>query len=198
MSKLPIDLNDRRVVVSVLVLLLAIMTLNWRVFQPLRARQVDRQTAQEEAVYLPPDLGEMTGVAAARLEGGASDAGRRNRAGRATLGAGLRDPFAADADPVPRPAVTRKVRATGTSSRPRPVCTAVLLGGRRPVALIDGARYHPGDRIGAYRIERIDAGGVHLAGAQGRLYLPVGGGGGDAVHHPPVRETRSDGGEREN
>ena len=56
MSKLPIDLADRRVVVSVVVLLVAIITLNWRVFQPLRAKRVQRDVVPEEEVYLPPDL----------------------------------------------------------------------------------------------------------------------------------------------
>ncbi|MCP4571188.1 MAG: hypothetical protein GY838_02440 [bacterium] len=192
MSNLPVDLTDRRVVVSVVVLLLGIMILNWRVFQPLRARHARQEIATEEAVYLPPDLGEMAGAAAARLkaDGGDGNPGAVARAG--IDGGGLRDPFRTRTDPPPPPVPARTAGSRSTARAPRPTCAAVMLGGSRPTALIGGQRYHPGDRVGAYRVERIDAGGAYLDGTDGRLFLPVGGNEDDTVHYPPIRGARTD------
>lgn len=192
MSKLPVELGDRRVVVSVVVMLLAIMILNWRVFQPLRAKQAEQEVAGDESVYLPPDLGEMTSVAVARL-GRAGAGAEAHAAGRAGFGADLRDPFRTRTDPAPAPIVSRAAGDRSEPAKPRLACAAVLLGGRRPTALIGGGRYHPGDHVAGYRVTRVTAEGAHLEGAQGSLFLPVGGHARATVHHPPIRGSRPDG-----
>lgn len=185
MRNLPFNLDDRRVVVSVLVLALAVMTLNWRVFQPLRSDGPNRAVSNEESVYVPGDLAGMRDAASRRLAT-AGSAGGTGLQGLDAAGRTERDPFRKPSDPAPKPIR----RATRTGSRVAPAklaCSAVMLGGDHPIALINDRPYGPGETVAGYRVVRVDDTGVQLLGAGGRLFLPVGGTAKATVHYPPVR-----------
>lgn len=74
--------------------------------------------------------------------------------------------------PVARPSVKKKV----VQKPENPLeCSAIMLGGQRPMAIINGEGRHPGDTIRGMTLTGIDADGVTLKKSDGTLSrLPVG------------------------
>lgn len=89
-----------------------------------------------------------------------------------------RDPFGA----ARRTATTAPAPATKpTAARPRPkpsaglVCTAVFLGGARPVALINGSTYGAGDKVAGHTVGSITTDGITVTDAAGKeIFMAVG------------------------
>ena len=89
-----------------------------------------------------------------------------------------RDPFGAARRAVqPGPEPTAKP----TAARPRPqpsaglVCTAVFLGGVRPVALINGSTYGTGDKVAGHTVGSITTDGITVTDAAGKeIFMAVG------------------------
>lgn len=80
----------------------------------------------------------------------------------------LRDPFLRPIAVSAQPADTTPI-APATPPRLR----ALVLGGARSLANIDGQVVATGERIAGYTVRRIDARGVLLAGAGGELLLTM-------------------------
>jgi hypothetical protein len=166
-------LRHPAVIGGVIVGLLAVVALNIRTFASGRSF-LDRGAGQARDYLVPPD--DLSDVVHQAVYGEASDRGPAVAA--AAAGPGLaRDPFSgattrpsAPAAPSPRRAPTR----APAPSTPL-VCTAVMLGGQEPLALIDGETRHPGDSVRGHEIVSIAADGVLLRRADGReIMLAVG------------------------
>ena len=91
-----------------------------------------------------------------------------------------RDPFGCRkaAPRMPATEAPRDAVAVPAKPRSRPgelFCSAVLLGGERPLALIDGRALGVGERVRGYEVREIGPTGVLLAGRGDKtLRLPVG------------------------
>lgn len=91
-------------------------------------------------------------------------------AGRDPFGAARRTVEAVTA-PASRPATARP--------RPQPnaglVCTAVFLGGARPLALINGKTYGAGDKVAGHTVGSVTTDGITVTDATGKeIFLAVG------------------------
>ena len=171
MPNLGIDLQDRRVIVSVAVILAGLLVVNWRVFQPLRAKHSREKAYHEETVQLPADLDEMTGFVSAQLA-------------QTAAGSGAMISLEQDARWPSRDPFLKKLTHSGQLKQKRYarpartlVCSAVFLGGARSTALINGKAYRPGDIVKgkrSYTVEKISGGGVTLNGGGSKIFLPVG------------------------
>ncbi len=82
-------------------------------------------------------------------------------------------------------------RKSGGKGAPRraaakpPVCSAVMLMGETPMAVIDGKGYEPGDSFGSLKVQHITAEGVTLVDGQGKARrLAVGP---ETAHEEPYR-----------
>jgi hypothetical protein len=188
MSTRPTPLKHPAVVLGVAVGLVAVGLLNLRTFGPelklFGARHDDRSTH-----LTPPD--DLEDVVRSAVAG--RGPGDLALAGDGAAGTLLRDPFTR-ASSRPQVAPVRTERRT----RPRPAvpaleCSAVLLGGERPLALIGGESYGPGDRVRDHEILTIDADGVRLRRPDGgELVLAVGPPQTDPPAYHLVTETRND------
>ncbi len=108
-----------------------------------------------------------------------------------------RDPFF----PVRKRVVARskapqRHRARAAAPRRRaaktPVCSAVLLMGAKPMAIIDGKGYHPGEKMGKMVVEEITADAVVLRDSRGRTHrLGVGPAKNDTSQYRVVTRTRA-------
>ena len=163
-----LSLSNPLVIAVVLVLLALVVVVNIRTFGPRRTAV--RRNAEPAAEYsaVPLDLEQVVRRAAtAGLDGGA--------AGGALAAPVLdRDPFAR------RQAVNGTVAARGeptSAGRVNPdslICAAVMLGGRNPVARINGRTVKIGDRIRSCRVSGIGTEGVRLRHDDGReIFLAV-------------------------
>jgi len=157
------------VILGVVAGLLAVGVLNLQTFGPRLGLLGSRGDQAPDPLVPPPDL-EMV-VQAARDGSGPRAFAAAGGGGAAVS---MRDPFTRGAVPAaaaPAPAPSRR-RATA----PAPlVCSAVLLGGERPLALIDGEPVGPGDRVRGLEILTIAADGVRLCGPDGEeITLAVG------------------------
>jgi hypothetical protein len=172
MSPRRTNLSHPGVIVGVLAMLAVIIVVNVRTFGPQRAgaQRADAVRVQAHPA-IPLDLEEVlqqSGRAAGHL-------GVQRTGPRPDL---LRDPFVAgsstparspDAEPKSRSVARTTAAARGGAL----ACTAVMLGGGAPAALIDGRLCRVGDRVRQFSVERIDARGVTLGG-ESRQFLPVG------------------------
>lgn len=178
MSQRRPNLSSPPVVAGVFVVLAVLIAVNVRTFAPRRhgGRAPSEADVRVQAhPALPMDLEEVlakAGQSTARL--GEPLAGPRPHVARDPFGTGAVVPVAVEpggpavAAPAPRPA--------------GPVCTAVMLGGGSPLALIDGRLCRVGDHVRQYTVDRIDARGVSLGGDR-KLFLPVGlASAGEGVH----------------
>ncbi|PID79489.1 hypothetical protein CSB20_10110 [bacterium DOLZORAL124_64_63] len=86
-----------------------------------------------------------------------------------------RDPFF----PVRKQVVARRkapqrhrarTAAPGRRAAKAPVCSAILLMGAKPMAIIDGKGYHPGEKMGQMTVEKITADAVVLRDSRGRTH----------------------------
>jgi len=72
-----------------------------------------------------------------------------------------------------------------------PVCSAVLLMGQRPMAVIDGKGYHPGETVRGMTVLEITAEAVLLKDGQGKIHrLGTGPQKNDESHYRVVTRTR--------
>ena len=205
MSRSRIDLKDKRVAGLVLVLLAVVVIVNVRTFIPDLKRAAKRSVSVADEVSVPGDLDEAAHLAAVRLASlqlvGASPAVLADMmAGgdHTVVSRPVRDPFR------PGPTSVTQLRTSGRQSgsgksggnqtratRQVPLsCTAVLLGGSRPAALIDGKFYQVGDQLSAYRLVHISREGALLRGVAQEVFLPVRSPDSAGVSYPLVTGTR--------
>ncbi len=193
MTNSRLNLQDRKLVMAVAVLLIAVALFNLRTFLP-GIHGLGRAGAVPEAgPPVPADLRAMTAVAADHLVAASlgSGTGLPDPQARAALGADLavaRDPF--QMGPVRR-AAARSSGGHASQQNVRLTCSAVLLGEGAPTAIINGKARHPGDWIRSYRVLRIGTEGVLLRAGDRHLFLPVGAGGGDSVPYSVATQPAS-------
>ncbi|MBN2071076.1 MAG: hypothetical protein JW814_06415 [Candidatus Krumholzibacteriota bacterium] len=163
-----IDLRDRKVVMTALVIAAGIIVVNWRIVQPMLSKKTALARQQEEEMLqLPADLAEMAGFAASRLA-----AGRHATPGGAGDGdlrfpAAYRDPFSRrDGEPGARP-VGAKVNSSGL------ICTAISINDSLPVAVLNGISRRTGDRFDGYIVRHISLEGVQLTSNGKNIFVPV-------------------------
>ncbi len=159
-------------VIAVVVAALAVVTvLNVRTFGPRRAeRQVAVATADFGASRADLDQALQAARRDLRQPPSVAAADTWPEAGR--------DPFgAARRATAPAPAPTSPPAA----ARPRPqpsaglVCTAVFLGGARPLALINGSTYGAGDKVAGHTVGSVTTDGITVTDAAGKeTFLAVG------------------------
>ncbi len=167
MLKGRINLTDRRVVMPVIVLLAGIIVLNWRVFQPLRAKRAIQAVSSEDVVRIPADLNEMFAFASMQLAREQERDSMPTEDARVLAGSSLRDPFTGATG-------VHKSASGGSEGRFKGMsCSAVALGEGDPVALINGRTYRIGDMVRGYMLEGIDYGGVRLSKGKRSFLLPV-------------------------
>lgn len=176
------------VVGGVVMGLLAVTVLNLKTFLP--GGKLLQRGGDRTAGYLTPpsDLADVV------REAVAGDAASLGAAAMATAeAAGLaRDPFSGAAR---RPVAPRQ-RAAAPAARPAPTpaalaCTAVMLGGASPLALIDGEACRPGDQVRGHQVLSISPDGVRLRRPDGgELTLAVGAARADSATFHVVTEAR--------
>ena len=209
MPKNWIDLKDRRVAFVVLALLVLIVGINAHVFKDSWLPSGKSGENAGDELPVPSDLGAAKGQAVSQLAGlgglagfgGLGDAGGLGGTGdlnaiaAASENAGRsgRDPF--NAQPLTSPTPTNSSRRAVAPRGPRLQCDAVLLGGDGPLALIDGKPCRLGDRVGSYRVLRIDADGVLVGNKQKHLFLVVGKRRADGVDYSVVTSLKRPGAE---
>lgn len=165
MSANRLSLKNPIVIAVVVVLGIAVTLLNIQTFGKGRLPSRRVQAGHQDEPSLPGDLISLvrdSGPAAQPITTGiAGSVGRRPDL--------RRDPFldqkytgAPSVQPVPEEEVAL-------------VCTAVMLGGKRSAAMINGQAFVVGDRIGQLAVISIETRGVGLRGASGQeIYLFVG------------------------
>ena len=169
MSEKRLSLSNPLVVGVVLVLLAGVLFVNIRTFGP-KARPKTRQAVQiKDYPSLPVDLEQILqrSAVAGQAVGGFAVGSELPAMGR--------DPFVGkkkSSSPVAAPVDSKMVADADPDSL---VCAAVMLGGRRPVALINGEALAVGDRIREYRVMSIETTGVGLQAGNGKdRFLGVG------------------------
>ncbi len=157
------------VILGVAAGLLAVGVLNLQTFGPRLGLLGAGGDQAPDPLVPPPDL-EMV-VQAARDGSGPRPFATAGDGG-ATVS--MRDPFTSGpspAPPGPAPAPSRRAPAAAAPL----VCSAVLLGGERPLALIDGHAAGPGDQVRGHEILTISTDGVTLRAPDGdQITLAVG------------------------
>jgi len=157
-------LRHPAVIAGVVVGLLAVAMLNLRTFGPARrlaGHGVDRAVGH----LVPPS--DLSAVVHAAVYGGTPGRGLAQAGGGQGLGP-ARDPFTG-ATTAPRVVTPEPPRPR--ASRPAPpqplTCTAVMLGGARPLALMGGKAYSLGDRVRGHEVVAITTEGVRLRDTAG-------------------------------
>ena len=169
MSAKSLSLKSPVLIAVVVVMGIAVTVLNIRTFGgPRHARRPQAARAQAGAA-LPGDLDELVRGAGRDLRG---DTGS-HAPGAITYRRPGRDPFTGP-EGVPLDVTSIDAVPVGNTGQDHrdPVCTAVLPGGRRPLAVIGGKTRTLGDSFDGWTLTGISAGGVVLrntAGQQRRL-----------------------------
>lgn len=167
MSDRRMRLDAKPVVAIVLVLLAVVAALNVRTFGGAR-KGAQRVAARVQSYPVPPSDLERV-LRQAMSEGTAAAAADPER----RLPALGRDPFLARPLPVSPASATAATAAVAAAGPLR--CAAVMLGGLRPTALIDGRACLEGETVAGWLIGTIAPDGVHLIAADGGTrFLPVG------------------------
>ena len=156
------SLSSRPVIAVVLVLLAVVAVANVRTFGGRRSTRPGSSVRVQAAPPYPMDIGDVISQA---------DRAASAPTSRSPLPALRRDPFAAGRAAV---AVAPPTRTATTTTRPAPRktsprCEAVFPGGRDPLAVIDGRRCRPGDRIGGRVVGEIGITGVKLVADDGQV-----------------------------
>ena len=169
MSARRTPLKHPAVILGVAAGLLAVGVLNLQTFGPRLGLFGSRGDQPADPLIPPPDLEMMVKDARAGAE-----ARTLATAGGGGVPATMRDPFASG--PVAVTAAPERARPRPTAASPAPlVCSAVLLGGERPLALIDGHPAGPGDRVRGHEVLAVAADGVTLRAPGGEeIILAVG------------------------
>ncbi len=177
MSAKSLSLKSPAVIAVVLVLMAAVAVLNIRTFGSKKHKGGATRARAQAYPVLPGDLGDLVHQASLDLRGGWQDA----VATEANPENPVRDPFR---EQHLYQAKSQKIRRH-KKVHPRvkktqlPSCTAVLLGGQKPMALIGGRSYGENDEISGYKILRITTSGVLLADKSGHAKtLVIGNGSG--------------------
>ncbi len=164
-----LSLSNPIVIAVVLVLLVVVGFANVRTFMPQIEMRSQQKADNNDYPEVPLDLQQ---VLARSAGAGLSPTGT----GRAATPSLRRDPFARPAPkstprPVkPKPATSAKVVSPDTL-----VCAAVMLGGKIPLALINGQTLVLGDRIRDFQVVGISTDGVQLQDDKKQtLFLEVG------------------------
>lgn len=165
------------VIGGVVVGLLAVATLNFMTFAPDRRGRSHRGGGADGYLTPPDDLASMVDDARRGPRGPAGTGAVRASAG----GELMRDPFSGVARQAPTAApAPRRNRSRRTATAL--TCSAVMLGGERPVALISGRAYQPDQVVRGHTITAITADGVTLRRPDGgELVLAVGPARGDSL-----------------
>ncbi|MBN1164260.1 MAG: hypothetical protein JXB45_06755 [Candidatus Krumholzibacteriota bacterium] len=165
MPRTSINLRDRRVIISGLVILGALLVVNWRILGPLRAERARLSPVRENQPPIPSDLREMQTYASLQMD--------RNRSGSGLIKTAAAVGPSKFTDPFGVIPALDTLREGAGEEYYGFMCSAVLLGGDRPTALINGKSLHPGEWIGGFLVERISERGVDLSAGRKRIFLPV-------------------------
>ena len=144
--------------------------LNIKTFGPVQKPSHRVQAAAMDQPALPPDLAMLVQQAMNGEDHGGPDA---STSADRPLPRLKRDPFeeSGRARALVLPATT--VAAAKLSSSEL-ICSAVMTGGKRPSAMINGKFYSPGDKIGTYTLAWIASNGVTVKSGQGyKKFLPL-------------------------
>lgn len=161
-------LSSKPVIAAVLVLLAIVVAINVSVFKPGRRPAQRAPVRVQASPPLPADLDDFRGDTTSPQ----GDLAAWAPSARPRL---KRDPFGAR-----RPRMNTSIAAQPTDTvpvetGPAPlVCNAVLLGGERPVAVLNGQSYRVGDTFEDYQVAAIGSLGVKLVSAAGpEVFLSV-------------------------
>ena len=147
---------------------IAVTILNINTFGPGSRPSRRVQSGMLNQPALPPDLAILVQQAMSKDE----PAELNSATPRHTLPSLDRDPFKVKTlAPVARPTTTDKPAA------PKPgelTCSAIMTGGKRTSALINGKFFSPGDKVQGYTLAWIATNGVTLQNSQGKKkFLPL-------------------------
>ncbi len=122
---------------------------------------------------VPMDAGRPAGY-----EAGLTDS-VHNRGSKISTSRLKRDPFfpgQAQPKPMPMPKSKHRKRPAATAAPVKPlVCSAIMLGGKAPMAIINGEGRHPGEMVRGMVLDAIDADGVIFRKSDGSAFhLAVG------------------------
>ncbi len=152
-------------VAGVLVLLAVVAVVNATIIQPGRGSPQRAAVRVQASQPLPIDISEIRGRAILPQENLAAWA-------TSTVPPLRRDPFGTRRSVAPIQ-VTDEVSEPVTGPEPL-LCDAVLLGGSRPVTIINGKSYCVGDTVRNYQVAAIGATGAKLTSDAGpALFLSV-------------------------
>lgn len=165
MSSSRLKLSSPPVIAAVVVLGIAVTILNIRTFGSKRPRRRPAPTEirVQEHPALPADLGQV-------VQQALDQSALPDRSGsRPAPSQVSRDPFQRSGHAAHAAVAPARVTAPDSLR-----CAAVLLGGRRPVALIDGEAHTLGGRVRGMTIVNIDYDGVRLQTSAGdQRWLPL-------------------------
>ena len=167
MSSSRLSLKSPPVIAAVVVLAAAVMVLNIKTFSSKRTtpKPSPAQVRVQEYPVLPADLSDVI-QQALQKEG----VPRRSGSGQ-TPAQVERDPFQRAGHAVHAAVVAKPLEVSVEDSLR---CAAVLLGGKRPVALIAGKAYTLGSWVLGMTIVNIEYNGVILRSSNGDLlFLPL-------------------------
>ncbi len=144
--------------------------LNIKTFGPVHKPSHRVQAAAMDQPALPPDLARLVTRA---MKGSGSEVQGASPLQNQALPRLKRDPFEENGR-APARVITAAPAATAKPSSSELVCSAVMTGGKRPSAMINGKFYSPGDKIGAYTLAWIASNGVTVKSGQGyKKFLPL-------------------------
>jgi len=196
MSKVRIDLKDRRIATTVLVVLALIIVVNVQAFMPDLKRFATSTGPTHDEVPVPADLNESAQLASSRLAdfglGSGSEVARLLASDVGSGGRSGRDPFQLGAVPAAGKKTGKQVAAVKVQTNSEVqelICSAVLLAGELPTALINSKAYRVGDLVAGYRLARVSLEGALLVGTGEDIFLPVGSRSAGGICYPPVSES---------
>ncbi len=173
MSAKQVSLKSPITIGVVVVLLAGVVVLNVNTFGSGGRIKSDRGYRMQAHPPVPMDAGHLVSC-----DGGLPDfsAPQTSSAGAIAL---HRDPFyPKKAQPVAVVSTSRKNSAKVKTSRKKAKtleCTAIMLGGNNPMAIIGGEGHFPGEKIQGMLLVSVDADGVTLRKSNGQtVHLPVG------------------------
>jgi hypothetical protein len=161
------SLKNPAVIGVLVVAAVAVTILNLQTFGP-RARSGPRvQATMQNQPALPPDLALLV----QRAMTGSTSAGDGGSVPGRELPRLPRDPFHAVTPGTEQAAPPPRVQ---TAPRQDLVCSAVMTGGKRPSALLNGKFYSPGDKVQGYTLAWIATNGVTLETSGGaKKFIPL-------------------------
>jgi hypothetical protein len=158
-------------VIGVLIIgAVAVAILNIMTFGPAQKPSHRVQAAAMDQPALPPDLAQL--VTQAMKGSGHEVQGEATLQDR-SLPRLNRDPFEESGRARARVITAAPVTKTQPADK-QLICSAVMTGGKRPSAMINGKFYSPGDKIGSYTLAWIASNGVTIQTGQGsKKFLPL-------------------------